>query len=610
MRMTICGAIAIISLLSGRCVAWSDEPQKHPSSIMAQPIQKSRLDKIPAGDCQKKEISTPEADIVINEIDGFTEKPKSCSGYMLIKMKNENEIYTTKINDDELNEIFWPKHFPIFYKLGQNYVVPIWSGTPSGSGCVNIHVSLLIFDAINNVKIIPWDSFPKSEEYFNCSQDIMISKNNNNLYINVKKETIKYSQWIYHDGELKDNGYILPKLEDGFTLIDSGAYEDKHEKISTRYGDFEIKKITKPISFDFNDVHEHTTYEATNMTFSGKNIDLKKLNNEQDQNNKIDYPDEGNCDFSSTIIQEKDTDIILAGCFMDGVTGYVHQIIATNSNKIIFSHPFPLSNGREGPVSYKKTEAGIIFSVAYYSDSSEMTNFTWHHYLYRDGDIDSYRETSIRVDDDSVYALGSAWRSDLAKWLKEHKGNLETIPPNDARDWRKVGVAISRVGRVQSIVFKEGSDNNRLDDSIKTLFKGAKLPSFPDYVGKDRLTIDLTIFYYDYNRSHPISIDIPIKDEQNTEQIPEQRWAVMSFRDDACLYIDGIPSPKSFIETDMHAGILDSYDITKEENGHPSIVVVRRPTGFGMENIIMFFRNFDECQTFVKNRQDKLNKLN
>lgn len=91
--------------------------------------------------------------------------------------------------------------------------------------------------------------------------------------------------------------------------------------------------------------------------------------------------------------------------------------------------------------------------------------------------------------------VDSSWRSAIAAWLAAHKRYPETA--REAGDEGVVGVAftVARDGRVLAVAITRSSGSASLDQSVRTMLDGQRLPPFPADMQQAQADIGVSIRY-------------------------------------------------------------------------------------------------------------------
>jgi protein TonB len=91
--------------------------------------------------------------------------------------------------------------------------------------------------------------------------------------------------------------------------------------------------------------------------------------------------------------------------------------------------------------------------------------------------------------------LGRDWIGEYTAWVRAHMYYPEQAAANNEDGTVEVIVQINRSGKVLSVELVTRSGSQWLDLATTGLFRGARVPRFPDNVTSDTATVDQTIHY-------------------------------------------------------------------------------------------------------------------
>jgi TonB family protein len=91
--------------------------------------------------------------------------------------------------------------------------------------------------------------------------------------------------------------------------------------------------------------------------------------------------------------------------------------------------------------------------------------------------------------------LGRDWIGEYTAWVRAHMYYPEQAAANGEDGTAEVILQINRSGKVLSVELVTRSGSQWLDLSTTGIFRGARVPPFPDNVTGDTATIDQTIHY-------------------------------------------------------------------------------------------------------------------
>lgn len=91
--------------------------------------------------------------------------------------------------------------------------------------------------------------------------------------------------------------------------------------------------------------------------------------------------------------------------------------------------------------------------------------------------------------------IAPSWQSALGAWLQAHKTYPEEARRRDEQGRAVVRFKVDHTGQVLEVELVSGTGSVILDDAVKHMLTGAKVPPFPSGMDEDQVTVTVQLLY-------------------------------------------------------------------------------------------------------------------